>query len=207
VRRLLTALALTALLGTAACAPSADHDDPFIVQQVGAPDLDVDTPELRSLKEEAGVAACEPGAASNDLPAVTLPCLGGGKAVDLSTLQGPLLVNVWGYWCDPCRDEMPYYGQFAREHGDVVSVLGIDYQDFLPDEALKLLDRSDATFPQLADPGGAIGGRKMDVNPDRTLPIIILVRADGTIAWQAYQRIDDLQQLEDLVSEHLGVTL
>ena len=61
----------------------------------GAPHIDVDTPQLRALKAEAGIEPCRSGERGSDLPAVTLSCLGGGRAVDLSTLDGPLLLNFW----------------------------------------------------------------------------------------------------------------
>ena len=53
-----------------------------------SPTSTVDTPQLRRMKASAGVEPCRPGAATDGaLPAVSLPCLGGGEAVDLSTLR------------------------------------------------------------------------------------------------------------------------
>lgn len=205
MRRLIQAVVAALLL--AGCAPSADDDGGFIVPQVGPAKIDVDTPELRAHKKAAGVDACVPGSGHNDLPAATLPCLGGGQAVDLSTVEGPLLINVWAVWCVPCRREMPIYADFDRQHRGVVPVLGVDYQDTAPDEAIGLLQESGATFPQLADPQGVLGsGALGHFNPDKFLPIIILVGADGSV-WTDYRQVESLGELEDLVTEHLGVTL
>ena len=98
----------------------------------GPAKIDVDTPELRELKQEAGVEACAPGAGEpvdGGLPAVTLPCLGGGQEVDLARCAGPLVVNLWASWCGPCRQEMPVLEDFHEQYGDRVPVLGIDSQD------------------------------------------------------------------------------
>jgi len=205
VRRLILVPLLAVLL--AGCAPSADDDGGFIVPQVGPAKIDVDTPALRAQKKDAGIEACVPGTGQSDLPAGELPCLGGGQPVDLSTLTGPRLINIWAYWCVPCRREMPIYAEFASEHGDVVPVLGVNYQDTAPDEALGLLRKSGATFPQLADPQGVLGGGALGrYNPDKFLPIVLLVGADGRV-YIEYRQIKDLGELEDLVTEHLGVTL
>ena len=86
------------------------------------------------------------------LPAVTLPCLGGGSDVDLSTLRGPMVVNLWASWCGPCRTEMPILQGFAEEYDGRVAVLGVDYQDVQPEAALELARDSGVTYPLLADP-------------------------------------------------------
>lgn len=199
-------LVLAAVL-LAGCAPSVEDDDPFIVPQVRPAKIDVDTPKLRAQKADLGIAPCVPSTGHNELPATTLSCFGGGKAVDLASLQGPLIVNLWASWCPPCREELPLYAEFDRKHGEDVQVIGVDYSDFAPDAAMKLLGESGVTYPQLADPNGLLGGAVLGtINPDRFLPIVILVAADGT--WHAeYILIDSVTELEDLVREHLGVIL
>ena len=205
MRRVFVAACVAVLL--AGCAPGVKDDGkPFIVPQVGPVKIDVDTPELRAQKAKTDIPDCEPGSGHNALPDVRLPCLGGGTETALTSLKGPLVLNVWAYWCVPCRDEMAIYAQFATAHPDL-SVVGVDYGDTNPDLALKLAGDSRVTFPQLADPDGLLGGRVMAVNPDKFLPILVLVAADGSIAWQGYQQIHDVAQLEDLVREHLGITL
>jgi len=192
----------------AGCAPSAKDDGkPFIVPQVGPAKIDVDTPELRAQKRDVGVQACDLGTGHNDLPAAELPCLGGGRTVDVSTLQGPMLINLWAAWCTNCRIEMPIYQEFAERYADQVPVIGIDYNDLHPDEALDLLKETGATFPQLADPQSELGGAALGhLSPDRYLPVLVLVGADGRIDVDA-GRIQSMKQLEDLVRDHLGIDL
>ena len=60
----------------------------------------VDTPQLRALKAATHIAPCPTSVAGTEgvpggLPDMTLPCLGGGRSVDLAGLRGPLLVNFW----------------------------------------------------------------------------------------------------------------
>ena len=206
MRRVFAAALVTFLL--AGCAPSVtDEDEPFIVPQVGPAKIDVDTPALRAQKKDAGIAACGPGSGHSELPAQSLPCLGGGKSVALDGLSGPLIINLWASWCTICRKEMPYYQAFHEAHGDQVPVLGIDYNDLHPDAAIQLLKETGAKFPQLADPQSVLGGRALNVNPDRYLPLLVLIGADGKVASVQAIQIHDVGDLEDLVREHLGVDL
>jgi cytochrome c biogenesis protein CcmG, thiol:disulfide interchange protein DsbE len=136
---------------------------------------------------------------SDRLPDASLPSLTGGAAVELGDLRGPAVVNLWAQWCKPCRRELPIYESFFQRHGDQVSVLGIDWQDVQTDRARKLAEDSGVTYPLVVDSEPEIRGK--------VLPRLVLLDADGTIAYSEYVEIKSLHQLEQLVEKHLGVAL
>ena len=195
IQRAAVAVAAALVLTGCGAAPSSS---PAYGEQGG---VRVASPQLRALKEKAGIATCRPGRGSpvaDGLPAVTLPCLGGGPDVQLARLRGPLVVNLWAQWCGPCRAELPRYAAFARKYAGRVRVLGIDYQDTQPTWALQLARRSGVTYPLLADPDGRLRARG--------LPKILMVDARGRLVYDEYGEITSVHQLERLVARHLGVS-
>jgi len=182
-------------------------DSADVPKPPGEAKVDVDTPALRAIKQKAGIETCVPGAATDGgLPAVTLPCLGGGPDVDLSSLEGPMVVNLWQSFCEPCRKEMPALQEFHERHGDQVPVLGIDSTDVQPQAALEFAADLGVTYPQLADPGGDLSARA-PFPTIRGYPYLAIVDADGEIAWQQFGGVDSYADLVDLVNEHLGTEL
>lgn len=167
----------------------------------------VDTPQLRSVKERAGIEACASGPAEepveDGLPSLVLPCLGGGEAVDVGTLRGPMVINLWAEWCPPCARELPIYAEFHDRYGDRVPVLGIDWSDPKPVAALEMLEKHGATYPQLADTDLALGSALRV----RAIPMLVMIDADGAITYSRGIEITSLAQLEELVREHLKVPL
>jgi thiol-disulfide isomerase/thioredoxin len=201
MKRLLpAALAAVVLLGGLLSGCTSDPAPP------GEAKVDVDTRALRQVKQAAGIEDCEPGTADGGLPDVTLPCLGGGPDVDLSTLQGPMIVNLWQSFCAPCLKEMPALQEFHEKYGDQVPVLGIDSTDVQPQAALEFAKKVGVTYPLLADPGGDLSGQKPF--PRITgYPYIAIIDADGDIAYQQFGGVDSYDDLVDLVDEHLGTDL
>lgn len=200
------AAALTALVLTG-CAPDGAGGGSGV--QPGRARVDVDTPQLARARDDAGIELCAPGGGSavdGGLPAVTLPCLGGGPDVDLSSLEGPMVVNLWASWCGPCRKELPFYQAFAEEHGDEVAVLGVDYQDVQPAAALELAKETGVTYPLLADPQGLLNGATPFPRLGG-LPFLALVDEDGRVVHREYVEITSERQLSDLVERYLEVRL
>lgn len=188
MRRLLGAAAL--LLLTACGAPDV----------TAAPNVDVDTPALRTLKQQAGIADCPTTSgprASDGLPAATLPCLGGGRDVRLDELKGPLVVNLWAQWCGPCRAELPHYEAFAKKYAGRVAVLGVDWNDTQPERALELARQTGVTYPLVADTEPAIRGQ--------VLPRILLIDERGDIVHDEAVEIHSVSEIEAMVDEHLEV--
>jgi thiol-disulfide isomerase/thioredoxin len=195
------AAALLAVVVLIGCTDNPDIEFP------GKARIDVDTPELRKEKAAAGVEPCEPGesAGASDLPSVTLPCFGGGPDVDLSSLEGPLVVNIWAGWCGPCRAEMPVLEEFHQQHGDRIALIGVDYADPQTSSAMDLVRQTGVTYPLLADPQQDLLG----AGPFPTMftpPMFAFVRADGSVQIVS-QRIDSVDEMVGLVDEHLGIRL
>jgi thiol-disulfide isomerase/thioredoxin len=195
VRRALVALAAAVLLASGC-------DD---VAPPSSSDVDVDTPSLREQKADAGVEPCAEGDGGG-LPSLTLPCLGGGDDVDLASLGGPLLINLWASNCGPCVKEMPALQRFHERYGDEVGVLGIDVVDTQPEAALALMQRTGATYPSLADPGGTLYDDR-DLDLGQGLPQFLLLDADGELAHRAAGGLDSLAEVVALVEDNLQVRL
>jgi thiol-disulfide isomerase/thioredoxin len=132
------------------------------------------------------------------LPDVTLASLDGGKPLELSSVRGPMVINLWASWCTPCRKELPHYQAYAAKNAGKVKVLGIDFQETRPAAARELARETGVQYPLFSDPDGdlrAIG-----------LPKVILVDPQGRVTHEAYVEITSVAQLERLVETHLKVS-
>lgn len=156
---------------------------------------------------EAALAACpSPGAraAGAALPDLSLPCLGaseGAAAVPLRRLTGrPMVVNLWASWCGPCREELPAMARLSRIAGDRLRVVGVASLD-VPANSLSFAADNRLPFPSLQDRDGDLE-RALRRNG---LPVTVLVRSDGTVAY-VYQGtpLTDTT-LRELVRDKLGV--
>ncbi|MBD3946416.1 TlpA family protein disulfide reductase [Nocardioides ganghwensis] len=177
---------------------------------VRPPDIDVDTPALREVKARIGMEDCEPGTGEpveGGLPELTLPCLGGGPDIELSSLRGPVVINLWQAFCEPCREEMPALEEFHQQYGDRVPVLGIDFNDVHPDSALALAEETGATYPSIADPGGELMAEEAFAVARRGLPAFVFVDAEGQVVAQDSGGVESVAEIKAKVAEHLGIAL
>jgi len=84
----------------------------------------------------------------NALPDVTYPQL----RQLLTSLHGtPVVLNVWGSWCGPCREEGPRLAAAAKQHGSEVQFLGLDVKDSR-EPAQAFIEEMGWTYPSLFDP-------------------------------------------------------
>jgi thiol-disulfide isomerase/thioredoxin len=209
MRKVLLALALVACVAAGALAWSSMGDTGRQID-VRPPDIEVDTPALRTVKARIGMDDCAPGtgaAVEGGLPDLTLPCLGGGPDVELSSLRGPMLINLWQAFCEPCRDEMPALEAFHQQHADQVAVVGIDFNDVNPTAALALAEETAVTYPSIADPGGELMAEDTFAIARRGLPAFVFVDAEGAVVGQHSGGVDSVAEVEELVDTYLGIEL
>lgn len=163
---------------------------------------------LGALVATTSLAGCSmsDAATAQQLPDVTLTEFSDDSRVELTSLQGPLVINLWASYCKPCRREMPVLQAFHEQHGDDVGVVGIDYQDPQKASARELVADTGVTYRLLADPLGELNSA--DPFPNLMgLPFLALVDDDGTVVFMEYGEVESVEELEGLVDEHLGLDL
>jgi thiol-disulfide isomerase/thioredoxin len=119
-------------------------------------------------------------------PALTGTDAISGKQVSLARWAGkPVVVNLWGSWCHPCRDEAGQLRQFLARHPG--SVLGIDVEDS-KQGARGFQQRYRVHFPSIFDPQDVLVSRlKATGTPttyflDRRHRIVAALYGAGTLA-------------------------
>ena len=193
---------VVALVATGVLLAACDDAAPGMACKV-----EVDTADLVKDREAAGIADCDwpvdETAPAADLPDVDLDCLGGTTQRSLADVRGPAMINFWASNCGPCRDELPALQQFTAAYGDQVQVIGVDYLETYPGAAIDLARQSGVTYPSLADACGDLQETTLAI---QGLPQFVFVSADGSVSRSA-GGVESLQEIVDLVTEHLDVTL
>jgi thiol-disulfide isomerase/thioredoxin len=187
-RPLAVAAVLAVLLS--ACTAEAGEDGP---PESGVADADT---VLEPCPDQRDVEA----RGEQTLPPLAFDCLGGG-ALDLGLAPGiPTLVNLWGSWCGPCREELPLLQEFADGAGDRVRVVGVISKDGVP-QADSFAADAGVTFPSAFDGDGELMG-ELGLN---ALPYTYFLDADGGLVHTEIGPVETVDELRALVAEHLGV--
>lgn len=199
--RRLVALALLVALAGCTSAPSGEKPT------FGGSAPPVDESSLAAAKAAAGIEDCPASDAAapgkKALPDLTLDCLGGGKRVKLSGLAGtPTVINLWASWCEPCRKELPLLAKADKEYGSTLRVLGVNFDDPEPDDAIELLRLSGVTYPQLVDRDAAVRTSLAVIG----LPQTVFVDAQGRMVATERKPFRSYAELTAAISQHLGVT-
>jgi cytochrome c biogenesis protein CcmG/thiol:disulfide interchange protein DsbE len=139
--------------------------------------------------------------AAADLPDLTLPCFTGGQPVRLADLRGPAVINLWGSWCGPCREELPAMQRLADRTAGHLHVIGVDTWDDRPAAGSFAVDRK-VTLPTLYDRDKQLLSALGTVN----LPVTVFLDAAGKRYTYNGTGLDD-HKLGDLVTQHTGVTV
>lgn len=177
---------------------------------VGAPPADEPhTVVDADTRAAAGLPACrdraEPATTDGPVAGLMIRCMDDGSITTLGKVQSgePMLVNLWAYWCEPCRRELPAIRDASDTLGDSVQVVlshtdpsetkGLDTLLALGIDDLVSVSDQDEELPKI-------------LGAPPVLPLTVFVRADGTVAHVLIEPMYSEQDVLDAVEEHLGVT-
>ena len=120
----------------------------------------------------------------------------------LSQLEGtPVLVNIWGSWCGPCRAEAADLTAAAAQYGDRVQFLGIDILD-APESARVFMDEFGWTYPSVFDPSPGGDIRNQLGYLGQPVTIFYDAAGDKVADWEGPIPPEELQRrLQQLVAE------
>jgi thiol-disulfide isomerase/thioredoxin len=73
-----------------------------------------------------------------------------GKKRKFSEFRGKyVLLDFWGFWCPPCRDELPYLREaYKRYQSRGLEIVGMNTDDFTPESIKKALSENGMTWTQ-----------------------------------------------------------
>jgi thiol-disulfide isomerase/thioredoxin len=133
----------------------------------------------------------------------TAPDLSGktidGKTLDVADYKGKVVViNVWGSWCGPCRNEAKYFAKVSKDYADKgVQFVGINTRDTSTTPAVNFEKEHGVEYPSLYDPTGKLMLRfeKGTLNP-QIVPSTLVIDRHGKVAARALEALDDTGLVE-----------
>ena len=88
---------------------------------------------------------------------VMLSCLDGLGEINYHQLRGPLVINVWGSWCEGCKQEMPYFVELYQNplfKNGQIQMLGVNVEEKSKEDAIDYIQKSGMSWPNLEDTSG-----------------------------------------------------
>ena len=163
--------------------------------------------DLITMRRTSGIPDCPASttlpAVKGGLPDVELACLGGGSTLRLGGLRGPMIVNYWAQWCQPCRAESPHLREFLALASGKVALLGIDGNDPREDYAVEFAGLVGWKYVHVYDPD-KISMAPLGLN---SLPHSLFIDANGVIVYHQVGAFGSTDQIRSLAAQYLKVTV
>jgi len=113
-----------------------------------------------------------------------------------------MIVNVWGSWCGPCKEEIPIFRSFYEKAKGKVALIGVDVEEANLNDGRKFVAGNGITWPNLYDSDG----RSREYF-GMGVPVTWFIAADGSVAGTKIGVIKNEIELITLTNKYLGVRL
>jgi thiol-disulfide isomerase/thioredoxin len=131
----------------------------------------------------------------------SLDCLDGSAGVPVDLIKGPAIINVWGSWCEPCRDEIPFFRDFYAQMDSSIQLIGIDVEEQSPADGQEFVRDYGITWPNLYDKDGST--RKYF---GMGVPVTWFIGSNGETVFKHIGPIKSVAELKELSQKHLGAS-
>lgn len=135
-----------------------------------------------------------PDCPAGPVAGVDLPCLGGETT---GTAQGIEIVNVWAWWCEPCRTEMPLLATVAARHPEW-TLVGV-HADPAASNGAAFLGDIGVDMPSYQDSDNTFAG---SLGLPGVIPITLVVK-DGQIVGRIIKAMTTEDEIEQAIEEYL----
>ena len=134
-----------------------------------------------------------------------MSCLDGSGSLNFHQLKGPMVINVWGSWCEGCKEEMPYFIDLYKmqefESGQI-QLLGVNVEESSKVEAIECIKKSGMSWPHLEDLDGI---SKSIFGPG--VPVTWFINEEGENVATKIGAYTNKEQLFEQVEKAFGIKL
>jgi thiol-disulfide isomerase/thioredoxin len=153
---------------------------------------------------QVGITQVAPGSrvTAPDISGTTLQ----GAHFALSQDAGDIVVlNVWGSWCSPCREEAPALEEtYQKYQAKGVRFVGINTRDDNA-SALAYVSNFGVTYPSLQDPDETLLLQFKSIVPATSVPATVIIDKQGKVAVRILGGVTEPQldqQLDSVLGGH-----
>lgn len=146
---------------------------------------------------QAAPIASRPDCPTGPVAGVELECLG-SQATEPPADIGVTVVNLWAWWCEPCRAELPHLEEVARTHPEW-QVVGV-HADENPGNGAAFLEDIGVHLPSYQDTDNTFAGT---LELPNVIPITLVLQ-DGEIKGRYIQPFESTEEIVDAVEEALA---
>jgi thiol-disulfide isomerase/thioredoxin len=132
-------------------------------------------------------------------------CLDGSGEINFHQMKGPLLINVWGSWCEGCKQEMPYFVELYQNplfKNGQIQMLGVNVEEKSKEDAIEYIQKSGISWPNLEDTSGV---SKSIFGPG--VPVTWFIDDNGKTVETKIGAFTNKKQLFNQVEKAFGVKL
>jgi thiol-disulfide isomerase/thioredoxin len=148
------------------------------------------------------VVSCESILSSAMENSIMLDCLDGTDGASINGIKGPAIINVWGSWCAPCKEEMPILRSFYEKAQGKLALIGVDVEEASIEDGREFVKNNGSTWPNLYDADG-----KSRAYFGMGVPVTWFIAADGSVAYKHIGVFKNEIELISMTSKYLGVKL
>ena len=131
---------------------------------------------------------------------ISLPCLDNKSHVTYQAIRGPVVVNVFGSWCEPCNQEIPHLLDLQATHK--VSMVGVDVEEANMKAGQNFVIKKGITWPVLFDTTSVTRGIF-----GLGVPVTWFIDSHGKVTYRQIGLITSTKELKDEVRKYLKINL
>lgn len=131
---------------------------------------------------------------------VLAECLDSSPGLNVAAIKGPAVINVWGSWCDPCKEELPFFAEFFQTKDLQIQLIGVDVEEKRIEDGRMFARTHGIMWPNLYDADGAT--RKYF---GMGVPVTWFIDGDGKVLYKKIGPIKSTEELRSLTFKYFGL--
>ena len=131
---------------------------------------------------------------------ITPDCLDSSKGINVAAIKGPAIINVWGSWCKPCTQELPYFTEFYQTMDPQIQLIGVDVEEKRIEDGRMFARTHGIMWPNLYDSDGST--RKYF---GMGVPVTWFIDGDGKVLYKKIGPFSSTEELRTMTFKYFGL--